>query len=76
MHHLPGLVRNSSENGLAQHLSQPQMLRRALRPGVLVQEPVPCSITLGLFSATNTAVGDLVLWLAKPPRDINDTARD
>ena len=28
------------------------------------------------FWTIHMALGSLVLWLAKPPRDINDTARD
>lgn len=49
MHYPRGLIRNSTENGMAQHLSQSQMLRRVLRPRVLVYAAVLCAITAGML---------------------------
>ncbi|MFN5350409.1 MAG: cytochrome c oxidase accessory protein CcoG [Polaromonas sp.] len=49
MHYPRGLIRNSTENGMAQHLSQSQMLRRVLRPRVLVYAAVLGAITAGML---------------------------
>jgi len=49
MHYPRGLIRNSTENGMAQHLSQSQMLRRVLRPRVLVYAALLCAITVGML---------------------------
>jgi polyferredoxin len=44
-----GLIRNTTENGIAQNLSQSQMLRRILRPRVLVYMAVLSAITMGML---------------------------
>ena len=44
-----GLIRNSTENGMTQNLSQAQMLRRVLRPRVLVYTAVLSFITVGML---------------------------
>ncbi len=49
MHYPRGLIRNSTENGMAQNLSQSQMLRRVLRPRVLVYTAVLIVITIGML---------------------------
>jgi polyferredoxin len=49
MRYPPGLIRNSTENGLAQNLSQSQMLRRVLRPRVLVYAAALMVITTGML---------------------------
>ena len=49
MHYPRGLIRNSTENGMAQNLSQSHMLRRVLRPRVLVYTAVLSAITIGML---------------------------
>ena len=49
MHYPRGLIRNSTENGVIQNLSQPQMLRRIFRPRVVVYAAVLCAITIGML---------------------------
>ena len=44
-----GLIRNSTENGMAQKLSQAQMFKRVLRLRVLVYSAVLCTVTLGVL---------------------------
>jgi cytochrome c oxidase accessory protein FixG len=48
MHYPRGLIRNSTENGLAQQLSRAQMFRRVLRPRVLVYSAVLGVISIGM----------------------------
>lgn len=49
MHYPRGLIRNSTENGVTQNLTQPQMLRRIVRPRVLVYTAVLGAITIGML---------------------------
>ena len=49
MHYPRGLIRNSTENGVIQNLSQPQMLRRIFRPRVLIYAAVLGAITIGML---------------------------
>ncbi len=49
MHYPTGLIRNSTENGLAQKLSRTAMFRRVLRPRVLVYATVLLAISTGMF---------------------------
>ena len=44
-----GLIRNSTENGLAQKLSQTQMFKRVFRPRVLVYTAVLSAVTIGML---------------------------
>ena len=48
MNYPRGLIRNTTENGVAQNLSQSQMLRRVLRLRVLVYAAVLSAITIGM----------------------------
>ena len=48
MNYPRGLIRNTTENGVAKNLSQSQMLRRVLRPRVLVYVVVLSAITIGM----------------------------
>jgi cytochrome c oxidase accessory protein FixG len=48
MHYPRGLIRNSTENGLAQQLSRADMFKRVLRPRVLVYTAVLGAVTLGM----------------------------
>ena len=48
MHYPRGLIRNSTENGMTQKLSQVDMLRRIFRPRVMVYSAVLCAIVLGM----------------------------
>ena len=49
MHYPRGLIRNSTENGVNQNLSQAQMVRRIFRPRVLVYTAVLGAITIGML---------------------------
>ena len=49
MNYPPGLIRNSTQNGLEQNLSRPEMFRRILRPRVLLYTAVLAAISLGMF---------------------------
>ena len=49
MQYPQGLIRNSTENGVAKKLSQTQMLRRVFRPRVLVYTTVLCAVTIGML---------------------------
>jgi len=49
MHYPRGLIRNSTENGVDQNLSQAQMVRRIFRPRVLVYTAVLGAITIGML---------------------------
>ena len=44
-----GLIRNSTENGMAQKLSQTQMFKRVLRPRVLVYTAVLGAVSIGVL---------------------------
>ena len=44
-----GLIRNSTENGVAEKLSQTQMFKRVLRPRVLVYAAVLGAVTIGML---------------------------
>ena len=48
MNYPRGLIRNTTENGVTQNLSQSQMLRRVLRLRVLVYAAVLSAITIGM----------------------------
>ena len=48
MHYPRGLIRNSTENGVTQNLTQQQMFRRVARPRVLVYSVVLGIVTLGM----------------------------
>jgi cytochrome c oxidase accessory protein FixG len=49
MHYPRGLIRNSTQNGIDQHLSRAAMFRRVLRPRVLVYTAVLGVVTLGVM---------------------------
>jgi cytochrome c oxidase accessory protein FixG len=49
MNYPRGLVRYATQNGLAEHLDRPQMIRRILRPRVLVYTAI-LFVILGLFA--------------------------
>jgi cytochrome c oxidase accessory protein FixG len=49
MHYPRGLIRNSTQNGIDQNLSRTAMLRRVLRPRVLVYTAVLGAVTLGML---------------------------
>ena len=49
MHYPRGLIRNSTENGVDQNLSQAQMIRRIFRPRVLIYTSVLGAITIGML---------------------------
>jgi cytochrome c oxidase accessory protein FixG len=51
MHYPPGLIRNTTQNGLEQNLSKPQLLKRVLRPRVLIYSVVLLAICLGLLGS-------------------------
>ena len=48
MHYPRGLIRNSTENGVAQNLTQSQLLKRVFRPRVLIYSAVLTIVTLGM----------------------------
>ena len=48
MHYPRGLIRNSTENGMAQKLSRSQMFKRVLRPRALVYTAVLGAVTIGV----------------------------
>ena len=49
MHYPRGLIRNSTENAMAQKSSQTQMFKRVFRPRVLVYTAVLSAITIGML---------------------------
>jgi cytochrome c oxidase accessory protein FixG len=49
MHYPRGLIRNSTQNGISENLSQSDMFSRVLRPRVLVYTAVLGAVTLGLL---------------------------
>ena len=49
MHYPRGLIRNSTENGVDQNLSQAQMIRRIFRPRVLIYTAVLGAIVIGMM---------------------------
>ena len=49
MNYPRGLIRNSTENGLAQNLSQIQMFKRVFRPRVLIYSAVLALVTVGML---------------------------
>ena len=49
MHYPRGLIRNSTENGMAQKLSQTQMVKRIFRPRVLIYTAALSVITIGML---------------------------
>ena len=49
MHYPRGLIRNSTENGVDQNLSQAQMIRRIFRPRVLIYAAVLGAIVIGMM---------------------------
>ena len=49
MNYPRGLIRNSTENGVTQELSQSQMVKRIFRPRVLVYTAVLSTITVGML---------------------------
>lgn len=51
MHYPRGLIRNSTENGLAQNFSRAQMFKRVLRPRVLVYTAVLALVTVGMAAS-------------------------
>ena len=48
MHYPRGLIRNSTENGLAKKLTQAQMFQRVLRPRVLIYTAVLATVMAGM----------------------------
>ena len=49
MHYAPGLIRNSTQNGVDQNLTRKAMFKRVLRPRVLLYTTVLGAITVGLL---------------------------
>ena len=49
MHYPPGLIRNSTQNGVEQKLSRAAMFKRVLRPRVLLYTAVLMAVTTGLL---------------------------
>jgi cytochrome c oxidase accessory protein FixG len=49
MNYPRGLIRNSTQNGLDQKLSRPEMFRRILRPRVLLYAAVLATISIGMI---------------------------
>jgi cytochrome c oxidase accessory protein FixG len=49
MNYSRGLIRNSTENGVSQNLTRSQMLRRVVRPRVLVYSVVLGVVTIGML---------------------------
>ena len=49
MHYPPGLIRNSTQNGVDQNLSSASMFLRVLRPRVLIYSAVLGSITIAML---------------------------
>jgi cytochrome c oxidase accessory protein FixG len=49
-----GLIRNSTQNGISQKLSRAAMLRRVLRPRVLIYTAVLAAVSLGLLGSLLT----------------------
>ncbi len=49
MHYPRGLIRNSTQNGITKKLSRAQMLRRVLRPRVLIYTGVLAVVSMGLL---------------------------
>lgn len=49
MHYPPGLIRNSTQNGVDQKLTRATMFKRVLRPRVLIYTAVLAAITTGLL---------------------------
>ena len=51
MRYAPGLIRFSTQNGVEQRWSQPQMLRRVLRPRVLIYGAVLVLLCIGMLAS-------------------------
>jgi polyferredoxin len=49
MHYPPGLIRNSTQNGVEQKLTRAAMFKRVLRPRVLLYTAVLMAVTTGLL---------------------------
>ena len=49
MNYPRGLIRNSTQNGLEQHLTRSEMFQRILRPRVLLYTTVLAMVTIGMF---------------------------
>ena len=49
MNYPRGLIRNSTENGVAQKLTQSQMFKRVFRPRVLIYSAVLAAVTIGML---------------------------
>lgn len=49
MHYPPGLIRNSTQNGVDQKLTRQAMFKRVVRPRVLLYTGVLAAITMGLL---------------------------
>ena len=49
MNYPPGLILNSTQNGLEQNLTRSEMFRRILRPRVLLYTAVLAAVTIGMF---------------------------
>ena len=50
MHYPVGLIRNTTQNGLEQNLNRGQILKRVMRPRVLVYTSVLLALSVGLLS--------------------------
>jgi cytochrome c oxidase accessory protein FixG len=50
MNYPRGLVRYATQNGLAQHMNRAQMMRRVLRPRVLIYTSILILITVAIFT--------------------------
>jgi cytochrome c oxidase accessory protein FixG len=51
MHYAPGLIRNTTQNGLEKNLSRTQILKRVLRPRVLIYTSILLLICGGLLTS-------------------------
>ena len=51
MHYPRGLIRNSTQNGISQNLTQPAMFRRVLRPRVLIYAAVLGTVSIAMLTS-------------------------
>jgi cytochrome c oxidase accessory protein FixG len=51
MHYPLGLIRNTTQNGLEQNLTGPQLLKRVLRPRVLIYTSILLALVVGLLGS-------------------------
>jgi cytochrome c oxidase accessory protein FixG len=51
MHYPLGLIRNTTQNGLEQNLTRPQLFKRVLRPRVLIYTSILLAIAVGVLGS-------------------------